>query len=209
MKGNLGQEYPPKVEAIYKAIIDLLNQGYDVHQLKVSEITKRAGIGKGTAYEYFESKEKMIAGALVYDTNHLLENLYLLEEKEQMFESKLRVILQWFEQDLKESRTFARIVTIQNGDDTLSITLKEEMLQMKHCFHSCISFVDELLTVGWQQGKIRGISEKGARMAIISQMAGLVLCLMHPAVYPDISTAEAAEITYGNIMRVLGVEKTT
>lgn len=203
MKTRPGQEYPPKAEAVYKAVIELLNQGYDVHQLKVSEITQKAGIGKGTAYEYFDSKEKMIAGALVYDTNHLLESLYRLEEKEHEFESKLHVILQWIGQDLKESRTFARIVTIKNGNDVLSLTLKEEILQMNHCFQDCLTFLDELLRVGQEQGKIGKLDEKSARMAMVSQISGLVLCLMHPEIYPDMSAKEAAEITYRNILRLL------
>lgn len=198
-----GQVYPPKAEAVYKAVIELLNQGYDVHQLKVSEITGKAGIGKGTAYEYFESKEKMIAGALVYDTSHLLESLYRLEEKEQEFESKLHVILQWFGQDLKESRTFARIVTIGNRNDALSLTLKEEMLQIAHCFQDFITFIDALLSVGQEQGKIGEMDGKSARMAMISQISGLILCLMHPEIYPDMSAMEAAEITYRNILRLL------
>lgn len=203
MKTGPGQAYPPKVEAVFKAVIELLNQGYDVHQLKVSEITKKAGIGKGTAYEYFESKEKMIAGALVYDTSHLLESLWRLEEQEREFESKLHVILQWIGQDLKESRTFARIVTIGNGNDALSLTLKEEILQMAHCFQDFLTFIDELLRVGQKQGKIGEMDGKSARMAMISQISGLILCLKHPEIYPDMSAKEAAEITYQNILRLL------
>lgn len=57
-------ELAPKVTATYQAVIDLLMEGVDVGSLTVSEITGRAGIGKGTAYDYFSSKEEMIAGAL-------------------------------------------------------------------------------------------------------------------------------------------------
>ena len=53
---------------IYKAIVDLINEGADVSGMKVGEITARAGIGKGTAYEYFSSKEEMVIEALEYNT---------------------------------------------------------------------------------------------------------------------------------------------
>ena len=46
---------------LYQAVIELLDEGMEVHQIKVSDITNRAGVGKGTAYEYFSSKEEMIA----------------------------------------------------------------------------------------------------------------------------------------------------
>lgn len=49
----------PKVEALYKAVMELLLEGREIRKMKVSEITERAGIGKGTAYEYFESREEL------------------------------------------------------------------------------------------------------------------------------------------------------
>ena len=42
---------PKKVLAMYGAVIDLINEGCDINTLKVADITTRAGIGKGTAYE--------------------------------------------------------------------------------------------------------------------------------------------------------------
>ena len=34
---------------LYQAVIELLDEGMEVHQIKVSDITNRAGVGKGTA----------------------------------------------------------------------------------------------------------------------------------------------------------------
>ena len=48
--GN-GPAYPPKVTAMYEAVLDLFASGRELTTLKVSEITAKAGIGKGTAYE--------------------------------------------------------------------------------------------------------------------------------------------------------------
>ena len=57
---------PEKVLALYRAVVDLINAGCDVSTVKVSDITGRAGIGKGTAYEYFSSKEEIISSAILY-----------------------------------------------------------------------------------------------------------------------------------------------
>ena len=46
---------PQKVLALYQAVIEFINEGCDINTLKVADITGRAGIGKGTAYEYFSS----------------------------------------------------------------------------------------------------------------------------------------------------------
>lgn len=55
---------PEKKQAVYDAVCAFIEEGRDTSGLTVSEITKRAGIGKGTAYEYFDSKEEMVEGAV-------------------------------------------------------------------------------------------------------------------------------------------------
>ena len=60
------REFAPKVLATYRAVIDLFREGADLNNLTVSEITAKAGIGKGTAYEYFKSREHLLMDALDY-----------------------------------------------------------------------------------------------------------------------------------------------
>ena len=56
----------PKVISMYDAVGELISQGMDLNDITVLDITKKAGIGKGTAYDYFSSKEEIIAKALLY-----------------------------------------------------------------------------------------------------------------------------------------------
>ena len=49
-------QVPPKVTAMYRAVSTLLREDKDISEMSVSMITGLAGIGKGTAYEYFDSK---------------------------------------------------------------------------------------------------------------------------------------------------------
>ena len=75
---------PEKVRLLYEAVLAMVTDGWDINRMKVSDITAQAGIGKGTAYEYFSSKEEIIANAVLYDVEmrlaHVLEilqeNLY-------------------------------------------------------------------------------------------------------------------------------------
>ena len=53
-------QVPPKVTAMYRAVSTLLREDKDISEMSVSMITGLAGIGKGTAYEYFDSKEEII-----------------------------------------------------------------------------------------------------------------------------------------------------
>ena len=69
---------PEKVRLLYEAVLAMVTDGWDINRMKVSDITAQAGIGKGTAYEYFSSKEEIIANAVLYDVEMriLQENLY-------------------------------------------------------------------------------------------------------------------------------------
>ena len=55
-----------KKELLYIAVLRLIAAGKPVEGLKVSEIASEAGIGKGTVYEYFTSREELLAGAVEY-----------------------------------------------------------------------------------------------------------------------------------------------
>lgn len=70
------EKLSPKVEALYKAVMELLLEGKEIRKMKVSEITERAGIGKGTAYEYFESREELLIHALDYQQKIWAENIH-------------------------------------------------------------------------------------------------------------------------------------
>ncbi len=65
-KPETENELKPKVRALYEAVLELLNENADISTMKVSDITSRAGIGKGTAYDS-KSKEEIIACAVMYD----------------------------------------------------------------------------------------------------------------------------------------------
>lgn len=48
--------------AVYEAALQLIGQGVSPAALKIQQLADAAGIGKGTVYEYFSSKEEIFAG---------------------------------------------------------------------------------------------------------------------------------------------------
>ena len=52
--------------AIYQAALGLIAQGASPAAMKVQDIAQAAGIGKGTVYEYFSSKEEILQGMALY-----------------------------------------------------------------------------------------------------------------------------------------------
>ena len=60
---------PDKMRLMFEAVSELIRQQRDISTIKVQDITTEAGIGKGTAYEYFSSKEEIIGKYIVTTYN--------------------------------------------------------------------------------------------------------------------------------------------
>ena len=88
---------PEKVLAMYRAVVDLINEGNDIRVLKVSYITGRAGIGKGTAYEYFSSKEEIISSSVLYYAQTCVEKLKAITESDHGFCEKINEVMDFIE----------------------------------------------------------------------------------------------------------------
>ena len=108
---------PPKVEAIYQAVIVLFTQGADLSNLTVSEITAVAGIGKGTAYEYFSNKEEMIAKALFYEAQKVCVRLYDKMKTAPSFDEKIKMLFDYMDEQLKKKHPdiYAKIIALKEG----------------------------------------------------------------------------------------------
>ena len=93
-----------KVLAMYRAVWSLIDEGCDIYRLKVSDITERAGIGKGTAYEYFRSKEEILERAVRYDS--LLQYRRLCEglEKQETLKDSVNTVFDWMEENIRRRR---------------------------------------------------------------------------------------------------------
>ena len=86
-----------KEKKIYQAVLMLLQEGRDMNALTVSEITEKAGIGKGTAYGYFKSKEEMVENAVLYG---IFQCITLVSENvsgKLTFQEKFMEVLNWMD----------------------------------------------------------------------------------------------------------------
>ena len=104
------EKLPAKVLQMYRAVLELMEEGADVTTLRVSTITERAGIGKGTAYEYFTSREEIVASAVIFNNKELMQALYELLECKNRFEEQL----DWMQDEMskEDGRKFCYLRTI-------------------------------------------------------------------------------------------------
>ena len=86
-----------KERKIYQSVMMLLQEGRDINTLTVSEITEKAGIGKGTAYGYFKSKEEMVENAVLYGIFQCVTAVSEEVSGKASFQEKFMEVLNWMD----------------------------------------------------------------------------------------------------------------
>lgn len=69
-------DLPPKKQLIIGALHDLISAGSSPESVTVSQIAAKAGIGKGTVYEYFSCKEDIFKEAVISSAIYHLKNMF-------------------------------------------------------------------------------------------------------------------------------------
>ncbi len=127
----MSRVYSPKEIAIYQAVVELLEEGSDLNNLTVAEITGKAGIGKGTAYEYFSDKEEMIAKAILYNGEMFCRHIYHEMCKEKSLYDKINLILHTMEEQTENMNCLFRLMQVISDNSMVSQRLCEFKQEQK------------------------------------------------------------------------------
>lgn len=201
------KELPQKVIQMFDAVIEMLSENVDINNMKVADITNRAGIGKGTAYEYFSSKEEIITQALMYDTQKQFFYISEVIRTCKTFEEKVMAGLDWIAENFKDCKTFMQLFKIGMGTYDVSKTLKEEFVKI-HSGDGCnvaLDVVDEIMECGVEEGVIQKKDKNLLRMALSSQVLMFALFLTDHGHLKDtsLSIEEVKQFAYNSIVKAL------
>lgn len=149
------QHVPPKVLLIYKAIEQLIAGGQDLNAVKVSTITALAGIGKGTAYDYFETKDEMIACALIYQIKMIAGLLSDALKQQESFGAQIDFLLDSIEKENGKQQYFLRFVHVLTENSSYCQLAREKLASEE--FHNFMpkNVFAELVKAGMERGEIR------------------------------------------------------
>lgn len=170
---------PKKARLMFEAVIGYVHEKIDPGSLTVQDITARAGVGKGTAYEYFSSKEELIALALFFDYGLRILELQELLEKKKNFEEKMLGLLDWLHDDKSYHMTFVKMIQISAGDEGVCQMLQTRIPQ--DVFDGMHSYLmeegDALMEEGYEQGYFAETDKVKRRLALAGMVVNLVLTL--------------------------------
>ncbi|HVJ49875.1 TetR/AcrR family transcriptional regulator [Desulfitobacterium sp.] len=133
---------------ILKAAIKVFSEA-GIEGATIEEIAKEAGIGKGTVYEYFESKNTLFQEMVCYSGKRFLEELVpVIEQGDNMLE-KLRLISQFYARFLKNHLDiFNSLMTGYSLSETMRSQLLKEMSVISQA-------VEDMIRVGIQTLELR------------------------------------------------------
>ena len=160
------KEPTEKMILMFDAVAALLEEGADVKDLKVSDITKRAGIGKGTAYEYFSSKEELLLEAQIYyfqqKVEHLCEQVGKAETFEEAILACCHAIDRMLENETGMSVLFRHALS---GAEEVGQCACDDTQNMDH-------FFDSLAELGKKEGLITKTDDEMIRCILVTELVG-------------------------------------
>jgi AcrR family transcriptional regulator len=121
----------------------------------ISEVARLAGIGKGTVYEYFSSKEDLILAAFMAWMEQMMETeiaetLFRIEDAEERFRTAIQVMMEPFMSDERAIKITLLLFQIMLKDDTLI-----QNPQTQRLFQGMRKLLSDLLLEGVAQGAFK------------------------------------------------------
>lgn len=199
---------PPKVKAMYEAVLDLFASGRELGTLKVEEITKKAGIGKGTAYEYFSTKEEIVVGALNYEAKRYMETLFQIFEQEKSFREVVMQALLIMEQASDTYHGFMLMQRIVSDRELTGKGILDELKKHKDSCQCAIKLRDSFVKLALEEESITQTNHYKIESAILSQFTAYGFYLTHKNLFSETEQAKAREFAYESIVKILNQDLT-
>ena len=135
--GKVDENKQMKLDALYKSAYDLfIEQG--IEKTSVSDITKRAGVAKGTFYLYFTDKYELRDHLIARTAGKLFLSAWEALESSSVstFENRIIFIVDYILEKMQENKPMLRFISknlswgifrqaIQSSDDETEISIME------------------------------------------------------------------------------------
>jgi AcrR family transcriptional regulator len=146
-------------------------------QATLDEIAELAEFGKGTLYNYFESKEALFLATFEDSFDRYQAAVVAASEAEEGCVEKLRAYLQAAIQYFNDNRSFYNILIAERGKMTgqLSDDIKQAILQKGE---EQTSYVAEVLREGISEGALRPLDPDVLANALLGLLRAFLFCAL-------------------------------
>lgn len=195
-----------KVIAIYHAVEDFIAEGAELSSMRVGDIAAKAGIGKGTTYEYFTSKEELIVKAMIYLVGSMTKRIINNMEKAETFRDKFMLLMDEMEEKVKQRACILKYFHMLS-DLNLCQQMQEQLLSSEEAMKANpMRIIRYLLEEGRKEGVIgTNYSQSYMETVMFSKIIGFVVYVDNVFGNKDCSDEIMKENIYDGLCRELGV----
>lgn len=170
MKSNLHSE---KEILIFNGVMKLMNEGVNIHTIKVADIAKSVGIGKGTVYEYFKSKDELLEKSLIYCMNLSLNKAIEKIDNANGFEEKIYTMLEITKCNVQDFNSGNGFLFSNMGTCEFAYLMKSENKEFKYRENIINKSIEDVISVGIEEEVIKCQRDKEyEKMVIKSAIIG-------------------------------------
>ncbi len=191
-----------KEKALYESVLSLIEEGGSIGSLKVSVIAQRAGIGKGTTYEYFKSKEELIGKALFYDLHRKIQNLLQKAGQVSGFRNILYTVFDWMEENLEGNQFLYQLLSINGVEYKIPDEIRDMLVNQTKAVTELEKSLEEFGNVAKAEGLIPMDAPKSLlNIAIANTLISYMVYLkMHKSVQ-DVDSQQMKLFLYNSIVK--------
>ena len=197
------QLYSPKVLAMYEAVNELLEEGQDIYRMKISEITQRAGIGKGTAYEYFSTKEELLGKAIFYQLHRGICHMTEKALKKDSFQKQVYAILDDIEQNYSKRRVLLQYLCYYVLGACAGKKCDEDKRAMLTEGNRMKRVVSHMLCQAKREGLAQEMPEFLIQNILLTQCMGFWMYLEREDCTKEMDMERMKAFVYESIVRIL------
>ncbi len=189
---------------IFNGIINLMKEGANPYSIKVSDIAIASNVGKGTIYDYFDSKEEAISKAIIYNINNEIIDGFTRINSKESFKDKFYEILQIIVDNWENNLSTFNILLSTGGIQEFYEYIIDDKYDLSKCMSIFNSVMDELLELGVKEEIINTVETKYYQiMAMQSAISGFSHYISKRNLYENISIEEAKDTAYKIFIKAL------
>ena len=172
------QDVPSKVLLLYKAVEQLIVEGADMNEIRVSTITDRAGIGKGTAYDYFDTKEELLACAVIFYIKKVTGELKRILSEISCFREQIEWLLEEVEKKSDNQHCLMQYVHMMTDNSGFSRLVQEKVQTEEIKEYLPASILEDLMKRAVERGEVRkDLPMKYMVYSLFARLVSYMLCI--------------------------------
>ncbi len=113
--------YSSKQTDIINATMDILDSGKELNKITVKEIADFAGIGKGSVYDHFQSKEDIIHATILKKFQDGFYNVDIIMKQHLNFKNKIYALYDLMSTDIKSDSSLSVLNLLTSAKSIVEI----------------------------------------------------------------------------------------